>query len=120
MTLVPSTDLSAAEWIVNSALPWQQLVGFGPGGFEAYVRLRFLPDPAFEGMREAQADPETELSEAAQLQTAISLLAQHTRTPENLLGLLKEKGTSDLARTRVLAEGCSPWQAGIRRSSRTT
>jgi hypothetical protein len=32
--------------------PWQQLVGFGPAGFPAYARLRFLPDPTYEGQSE--------------------------------------------------------------------
>jgi hypothetical protein len=32
-----------ADWIVNSDRPWQQLVGFGPAGFDSYARLRFLP-----------------------------------------------------------------------------
>ena len=43
--LTPCSDLSAAGWIVASARPWQQLVGFGPAGFPVYARLRFLPDP---------------------------------------------------------------------------
>ncbi len=84
VTLVPSLDPSDADWIVNSARPWQQLVCFGPEGFEASARLRFLPDPTLEGMREADAEPETDLSEAAQLRVAVSLLARHTRTPEEL------------------------------------
>jgi hypothetical protein len=84
VTLLPSSDTSDAEWIVNSARPWVQLVCFGPEGFEAYARLRFLPDPAFKGMSEADAKPETELSEVAQLRIAVSLLARHTRTPHEL------------------------------------
>lgn len=84
MTLVPSPDPSDADWIVNSAGPWQQLVCFGPEGFEAYARLRFLSDPVLEDMREADAQPETELSESAQLRIAVSVLARHTRTPEEL------------------------------------
>lgn len=35
-------------------------------------------------MREADAEPETELSESAQLRIAVSVLARHTRTPEEL------------------------------------
>src|SRR5262245_1538655 len=49
MTLTLCEDASAAAWITSSDLPWQQLVAFGPAGFQAYARLRFLPDPAYAG-----------------------------------------------------------------------
>jgi hypothetical protein len=56
VTLTFCRDLSAADWIVHSDLPWQQLVGFGPAGFDAYARLRFLPDPAHAGQSEHDAE----------------------------------------------------------------
>ena len=49
MTLTFCWDLSAADWIAHSDLPWSQLVSFGPAGFDAYARLRFLPDPVRPG-----------------------------------------------------------------------
>ena len=82
MALTPSTDLSPADWLAGSELPWQQLVAFGPSGFEAYARLRFLPDPAYLGQSENDVDregpPEHEL-----LRTALDVLSEHTRTPDD-------------------------------------
>lgn len=57
-------------------------MAFGPSGFEAYARLRFLPDPAYPGQSENEVDrkgpPEHEL-----LRTALDLLSEHTRTPDD-------------------------------------
>ncbi len=55
MTLTYCWDLSAADWIAHSDLRWSQLVGFGPASFEAYARLRFLPDPVRPGQSENDA-----------------------------------------------------------------
>lgn len=80
MTLTFCRDLSAADWIIHSDLPWQQLVGFGPAGFDAYARLRFLPDPVQPGQSENEvtADWRTE-----QLPTFFEVLATHTATPDD-------------------------------------
>lgn len=84
MTLTPCSDLAAADWITASDQPWQQLIGFGPPGFPAYARLRFLPDPAHEG----QSENDVELDDDAPLQTVqlravLQALTRHTRTPDN-------------------------------------
>jgi hypothetical protein len=50
-----------------SERPWQQLVGFGPEGFPAYARLRFLPDPAYEG----QSENDVDVAEDAPTETAL-------------------------------------------------
>jgi hypothetical protein len=69
---------------VASDLPWQQLVGFGPAGFPAYARLRFLPDPAYEGQSENDVDVDGDApSESAQLRALLQLLTRHTRTPDD-------------------------------------
>ena len=63
---------------------WEQLVGFGPEGFPAYVRLRFLPDPAYEGQSENDIDIDEDApTETAQLRTMLETLTRHTRTPED-------------------------------------
>ncbi|MGH3452841.1 MAG: hypothetical protein ACRDP2_00400 [Nocardioidaceae bacterium] len=73
--------MSPAAWIAGSELPWQRLVAFGPSGFEAYARLRFLPDPVYAGQSEADVDedapPEHDL-----LRTALDVLTQHTGTSD--------------------------------------
>ncbi|RKS75394.1 hypothetical protein CLV35_1857 [Motilibacter peucedani] len=80
--MTPRTDLAPADWLRTSRLPWDRLVTFGPEGFAAYARLRFLPDPASPGQQEADAEPwpgtETEL-----LRTLLGVLARHTSTPEH-------------------------------------
>jgi hypothetical protein len=45
-------QVASADWLVHSKTPWPQLATFGPSGFEAYARLRFIPDPEFVGQRE--------------------------------------------------------------------
>ena len=81
MTLTFCWDLSAADWIAHSDLPWSQLVGFGPAGFDAYARLRFLPDPARPG--QSENDVEAEDWRTDQLTGLFEVLAKHTTTPED-------------------------------------
>lgn len=81
MALTPCSDLSPADWIVSSELEWQQLVGFGPAGFPAYARLRFLRDPDFPGQSLNEAD--SDRSDREQLRTLLEVLATHTRTPQD-------------------------------------
>jgi hypothetical protein len=84
VTLRPCSDLSAAGWITASDLPWDQLVTFGPWGFPAYARLRMLPDPAYAGQEENDAEvDEGRASESAQLGAALQVLSRHTRTPDD-------------------------------------
>jgi hypothetical protein len=80
VTLAFCRELSAADWISHSDLPWPQLVGFGPAGFDVYARLRFLPDPARPGQREN--DVEVEDWRHGQLTRLFEVLATHTATPE--------------------------------------
>lgn len=82
MALSPCTDLSPADWIARSGWPWDRLVGFGPAGFEAHARLRFLPDPAYDGQSENDAEP-GERRDTDQLLTLFDALAAHTDTPHD-------------------------------------
>ena len=81
MTLTFCRDVSAADWIAHSDLPWSQLVRFGPGGFGAYARLRFLPDPTRPGQSENDVEPEDWRSE--QLPGLFEVLATHTATADD-------------------------------------
>jgi hypothetical protein len=82
VALTPCPNLSPADWLTGSDLPWQQLVTFGPAGFQAYARLRFLPDPTYPGQSENDVErerpPEHEL-----LRTALDVLSEHTLTPDD-------------------------------------
>jgi hypothetical protein len=84
VALIPCSDLSAADWITASDRPWRQLAGFGPGGFPAYARLRFLPDPAYVGQEEGDLDVEIDdVDEVTALRVALETLTRHTRTPDD-------------------------------------
>lgn len=85
MALSPCADLSAASWLTTSDEPWDRLVRFGPPGFAAYARLRFLPDPVYPGQSEndVEVEEDDEVSESALLQTALNVLAGHTKTPDD-------------------------------------
>ncbi len=82
MTLTPCDNTSAAAWITSSDLPWQRLIEFGPAGFEAYARLRFLPDPVDAGQPEVEAEPDVP-SEHERLRAALEVLRQHTRASDD-------------------------------------
>ncbi len=84
MTLTLCSDLSAAGWLTASDGPWEQLVCFGPAGFPAYARLRFIPDPAYEGQSENDVDLDEDApSETAQLRMVLDVLNRYTRTPSD-------------------------------------
>jgi hypothetical protein len=83
MPLAIYSDLSAADWIVASDLPWQRLVTFGPAGFGAYARVRFIPDPIRDGQQENEADPHASPDEVDQWRALLKLLAAATEDPDD-------------------------------------
>lgn len=83
VTLHHCRDTSTAAWLVASPIAWNQLVGFGPAGFGAYARLRFIPDPVRIGQAETDVDlPENHLSDYAQTRQALGILQEFTDTPD--------------------------------------
>lgn len=83
MTLAICADLSPADWIVKRGVPWRRLVTFGPAGFGAYARVRFIPDPTHPGQQEWEADPGTSPTETEQWRTLLQLLATETSAPSD-------------------------------------
>jgi hypothetical protein len=83
VALSVSSDTSAADWLVRSGTPGGQLITFGPAVFEAYARLRFIPDPVRRGQAEADAGigPDHP-SDFAQARRAVHRLAPFTATPQ--------------------------------------
>jgi hypothetical protein len=77
------SDLSPASWIVTSDVPWNRLVTFGPAGFPAYARVRFIPDPTHPGQREWEADLHASLGEVEQWRALLQLLAMETSAPSD-------------------------------------
>ena len=83
MALRFCSDPSAANWIARSGTPWSQLVTFGPEGFEAYARLRFIPDPRGPGQDEGDSGIAADHpSDFAQARRAIHRLTPFTSTPQ--------------------------------------
>jgi hypothetical protein len=81
VSLVVCADLSPASWIVTSNGPWQRLVTFGPAGFAAYARVRFIPDPIHDGQQEHKADLDASPGETDQWRALLQLLAGSTSSP---------------------------------------
>lgn len=94
--LTPATDPAAADWITGSTAPFEQLVTFGPAGFDAYARLRFIPDPLRPGQGEADVDlPEDHPHDLVQAQLALHRLAEFTESPADCFFLVWD-GYSDV------------------------
>ena len=83
MPLDVCSDLSPADWIVASHIPWKRLVTIGPGGFSAYVRVRFIPDPTHVGQRENEADLDGSPDEIEQWRAMLQLLSEETADPDD-------------------------------------
>jgi hypothetical protein len=76
------TGAEPADWI--SGLTFQEATTFGPSGFAAYARLRFIPDPTRPGQREDQAEvPDDHPSDLEQARRVFDHLVQHTATADH-------------------------------------
>jgi hypothetical protein len=103
VSLTPCPDTSAADWITHSTWPWQRLVSFGPEGFDAYARLRVVPDPQFAGQHESAIESTSPLSEVAQVGVAVAVLSGHTRSPDHCFVARWEGWPGDVAGFAVAA-----------------
>lgn len=78
-----SPDLTPARWLIRSETDAGRLITFGPSGFEAHARLRYIPDPTGPGLAESDVqvadDHPTELDQA---RTVLGALARHTASPD--------------------------------------
>lgn len=84
MTLRICSDLTAADWLVTSELDWWRLVTVGPDGYDAQARLRFIPDPEWEGQSENDVVIEEHVPPEHEVMAAAArLLARHTSTPDD-------------------------------------
>lgn len=97
-------DPGPARWIVECEAPFEQLILFGPPAFEAFARLRFIPDPS--GPAEDEADavvPDDHLPDLVQAQLALHRLAHFTTTADDCYFGLWE-GYSDIELPTEVAE----------------
>lgn len=84
MTITWTSRTSEAHWLGASRVPWWQAVTFGPAGFEAYARLRFIPDPVATGQAESDVElPGTHPSDFDQMRVALRVLAAFTGVPHD-------------------------------------
>jgi hypothetical protein len=83
VSLAVCSDLSPADRIVACDVSWPRLVRFGPAGFAAYARVRFIPDPTREGHRESEADPDASPDEVDQWRALLELVAAGTEEPDD-------------------------------------
>lgn len=75
-------NLDPAAWIAD--LTFAEATSFGPSGFGAYGRLRYIPDPTRRGQSENDVEvSEDHLSDLDQARLAFSHLARHTETVEH-------------------------------------
>jgi hypothetical protein len=76
--------------------PSTQLISFGPAGYEAYARLRFIPDPSRPGQAEADVKvPDDHPSDISQARRALHQLSRFTATPQECYFCIWE-GYSDI------------------------
>lgn len=69
-------DLSAARWLTGTDAGPPRLVTFGPAAFEAYARLRYIPDPDRPGLGEADVElPDDHPSDIEQARIVLRALA---------------------------------------------
>ncbi|WP_201023239.1 hypothetical protein [Serinicoccus chungangensis] len=81
MGMTEVLDLSPARWLLEDLAPWDRLVGFGPSGFEAYARLRLIPDPEHPDQSESARGASKEGSDLSALRKLLNQLVPHTTTP---------------------------------------
>ncbi|MFG1869660.1 hypothetical protein [Micromonospora arborensis] len=83
MVLRYTADTAAAAWLASSRTPAEQLITFGPADYEAYARLRYIPDPTSPDQRETDADvPADRELWTPQARRALHVLAPFTATPD--------------------------------------
>lgn len=96
MSLDYCSDLTAAAWIAESETPAMQLISLGPAGFQAYARVRYIPDPVAPNQAEADVRlPDDHPSEIWQARRALRNLVRFTSTPQDCYFCLWE-GYSDI------------------------
>ena len=81
--LTSPADATAAAWLIETEVPFDRLVMFGPEFFAAYARLRFIRDPRSPCEAEADVDlPDDHRSDLDQARRALRTLGRSTTTPD--------------------------------------
>lgn len=82
MTWQRCEDVSPADWLAHDGNP--ELIHFGPSTFEAYARLRYIPDPEHPRQSETDVDIDGDHPlDTEQAHRALDRLARFTDTPDD-------------------------------------
>jgi hypothetical protein len=84
----PAADADPAQWLLRAGVDWQDLVRYGPPGFEVYVRIAFPQDSGADAGHppgEAPADV---------VRAALATLGAYTATPSKGYAAIWEGWTS--------------------------
>lgn len=81
MTMTEVLDLAPALWLTQDPAPWNQVTGFGPSSFEAYGRLRLIPDPASPTQSATEHGTPEDEPDLRKLRSLVNELMPHTATP---------------------------------------
>ena len=87
----PAADADAAQWLLRADVGWQDLVRYGPPGFDVYVRIAFPQDS------EADAGNPSGEAPADAVRTALTTLASYTTTSFKGYAAIWESWTSRAA-----------------------
>jgi len=75
--------VSAADWLAATNVDPVRLITFGPAAFDAYGRLRYVPDPDVPGLSEADVFlPEDHPSDIRRARIVLKSLARYTQSTE--------------------------------------
>jgi hypothetical protein len=88
MEIRPAADADPAQWLLRSDVDWQDLVRYGPPGFDVYVRIAFPQDSGAD-----TDDPSGEAPGDA-VRAALAALGSYTTTPSKGYAAIWEGWTS--------------------------
>ena len=83
MTMTAVLNTAPAAWLTQDPAPWDQVTGFGPSVFEAYARLRLIPDPVSPDQSATDHGTPEANPDLNKLRTLVEKLLPHTTTPSH-------------------------------------
>lgn len=102
-------------WLDLGEERWRSTVGFGPAGFEAYARLRVVPDPLWPGQCETEpASADEAMPESEQVELLLHVLLAQS-PPQEVHVAVWDGWGEDLSALPGVDEG---WLAGVARRYR--